>query len=147
MKISSELIQFMEQQFQGKPAEVSRNEAGRSFGDALVNELEFEGAPAPVQGAPRPEIVERLISGGQIPPEWFQINGVVDSIDRYSEALGNPVYTLKDLEPLAADMEEQAQSLQAKLQEGGFGSLRGVAEETLAQAQIAAIKFRRGDYI
>jgi hypothetical protein len=146
MKVSGDLFNIAEQ-FQGKPAEVSRSEAGKSFGDALANQLKFEGAPFPVEGANRPEIVERVISGGEIPPEWFQINGVVDSIDRYSEALGNPVYTLKDLEPLAADMEKQAQSLQSKLQEGGFGNLREVAEEALAQAKIAAIKFRRGDYL
>ncbi len=146
MKVTGDLVHFIEQQ-QAKPAQEGLNEAGRSFGDALAHELELEGAPMPVEAAPKPEIVERVISGGEIPPEWFQINGVVDSIDRYGEALGNPVYTLKELEPLAADMEKQAKSLYSKLQDGGFGSLREVAEEALAQAQIAAIKFRRGDYI
>ncbi len=146
MKVTNELVSLVEQ-YQAKPASCATNATGRSFGDTLADEL--EGAPAEVAPAGRPEIVEYVLNGGdgEIPPEWFKINGVVDSMDRYSEALGNPVYTLKDLEPLAADMEQQAQSLYSELQGGGFGSLRELAEEAVAQAQVAAIKFRRGDYI
>jgi hypothetical protein len=146
MKVTNDLVSLVEQ-YQAKPASNTVNEAGRSFGDALADEL--QGAPANVTAAGRPDIVEYVVGGGEgeIPSEWYQINDVVDSLDRYSEALGDPVYTLKDLEPLAADMEKQAQSLYSKLQEGGFGSLREVAEEAVAQAQVAAIKFRRGDYV
>lgn len=147
MKILSEMASFIEQQVP-KSAQNSFAEVGRSFGDALAQEL--EGAPAEVSKVQSSEIVTNFLGGGdsQIPEEWYQINGVVDSMDRYGEALGDPTYTLKELEPLALEMENQAALLSSQLEESGsFGSLREVAEEVVAQAQIAAIKFRRGDYI
>jgi hypothetical protein len=146
MKVTSEFLKLAEQ-YQAKQAEVNRNETGKTFGDALANELELDGTPALVEGSGCPEMVERMVTGGEIPPEWHAINGVVDSMERYGEALGNPVYSLKDLEPLAADMEDQVESLLTKLDEGEFGSLRELAQEVLAEAQIASIKFRRGDYV
>jgi len=147
MKILSEQYVHLLEQAQKKSEQNSFSEVGRSFSDALAEEL--VGAPAPVEEAEAPTIIEHTVGGGdsEIPAEWFQINGVVDSLDRYGEALGNPTYTLKEIEPLAAEMEEQAQMLLSQLEEGGFGSLRQVAEEAVAQAQIAAIKFRRGDYV
>ena len=146
MKITGDLTTLAEQ-YEAKPAQLTTSEAGKSFGDTLANELDFDATPASVDGTNQAEVVDWFLNGGEIPSEWYQINGVVDSIDRYGQALGDQTYTLKDLEPLAADMEEQAQSLSSSLEEGEFGSLREVAEEVLAQAQIAAIKFRRGDYV
>jgi len=147
MKILSEQMMQIAEQPLTKSAQNAFSEVGRTFNDALAEEL--QGAPAPVSETQRPAIVEHIIGGGdrEIPAEWFQINGVVDSMDRYGEALGNPTFTLKEIEPLAIEMEEQAESLFSQLQKGGFGSLRNLAEEAVAQAQIAAIKFRRGDYV
>jgi hypothetical protein len=147
MKIQNEQVAHLLEQTQPKKAQSTLSEAGRTFGDTLAQKL--EGAPAPVTEFDRPLIVNHVVGGGdsEIPAEWFQINGVVDSMDRYGEALGNPTYSLKEIEPLAAEMEEQAATLRSQLEKGGFGSLRQVAEETVAQAQIAAIKFRRGDYV
>jgi len=148
MKILNETIVALDP-YQTKQAKNTMQESGFSFEKALTQEL--EGAPAIMGGQSfQPAIVEPVTgdtSGNGVPPEWFQINGVVDTLDRYSAALGDPNYTLKDIEPLAEEIEEQAQILQDSLAKGDFGPLQKLAEETLAQARVEAIKFRRGDYV
>ncbi len=146
MKIDNGIVCTPERQLTRLPKAPSAK-PGPCFDQALAQEL--EGPAAPAAGLPEATPVEKVLGYGDggLPPVWFQISGVVDSLDRYGEALGNPAYTLKDIEPLAAEMERQAETLQASLQKGGLGSLRTLAEQALVHVQVESIKFRRGDYV
>jgi hypothetical protein len=69
-------------------------------------------------------------------------------MERYGQALGDPNRTLKEVEPLAVELEAQAQSLAEALQAGEVDpSLKELAQQALARAQVEALKFRRGDYL
>ncbi|KMY67226.1 hypothetical protein AAU61_10100 [Desulfocarbo indianensis] len=149
MKITNETIAALDQ-YQNKQVKNNTQGSGFSFERALTQEL--EGTPAITSGQGiQPSILETVTggdaNGNGVPPQWFQINGMVDTLDRYSSALADPNYTLKDIEPLAEEMEELAQTLQDSLAKGDFGPLQQLAEETLTQARVQAIKFRRGDYV
>lgn len=84
------------------------------------------------------------------PPLWSELNGLLDSLDSYAQALGNPTWSLKELEPLAQDLESKADQLEQGLtagQLGGENNLSGLMQEVLTQARVESIKFRRGDYV
>jgi ABC-type Fe3+-hydroxamate transport system substrate-binding protein len=83
---------------------------------------------------------------GDGPPVWHRINGVLDSLERYGHALGDQGRSLKEIEPLAQELEQRVEDLQAGLPDDGH-PLRQLAGEVLAQAQVAALKYRRGDYL
>ncbi|MCA1905945.1 MAG: hypothetical protein LDL11_05065 [Desulfarculus sp.] len=110
---------------------------GSQLGCQTVGEV--SPPPAPESQPPRPT-----------PPLWSELNGLLDSLDSYAQALGNPTWSLKELEPLAQDLEAKADQLEQGLaaqQLGGAGNLAGLMQEVLAQARVESIKFRRGDYV
>jgi hypothetical protein len=117
--------------------------AGSSFQDLLAKAVApgERRAPAWVPGT---EPVGSGPGGGSA--VWGQINGVLDSLERYGQALGDQAKTLKDIEPLAQELEQRADDLESGLP-GSEHPLRELAGEVLAQAQVAAFKFRRGDYL
>ena len=88
---------------------------------------------------------------GEAPPLWSELNGLLDSLDSYAQALGNPTWSLKELEPLAQTLEAKADELEQALTQGDvfgqMGGLSGLMQEVLSQARVESIKFRRGDYV
>jgi hypothetical protein len=85
--------------------------------------------------------------GGNLPPEWFQINGLLDSLDQFGQALADNNKSLREIEPLVVEMEEKAQKLDEQLDAETQSPLHPLAKEALARAQTEALKFRRGDYV
>ncbi len=129
-----------------QPARTSPGNQGRSFADALRNAVETPGqstAPVEGQGITPPKPPQPAL-----PPVWYQVGGLLDAMERYGQALGDPNRTLKEVEPLAAELEAQAQALASALQAGEVDpSLEELAQQALARAQVEALKFRRGDYL
>lgn len=79
-----------------------------------------------------------------------QTYGLLDALETYGQALADGSKTLKDIEPLAADLEARAQDLGQSLEQGdqdGEETLGGIAWQAVTQARVEAIKFRRGDYV
>ncbi|MDR2442367.1 MAG: hypothetical protein LBE31_02465 [Deltaproteobacteria bacterium] len=77
-----------------------------------------------------------------------QVEGVLELLDQYIAALGDPQKTLKDIAPLAEDLGNQASSLD-ELAAGLASSdpLKQITNDTAVLAGVEALKFRRGDFV
>jgi predicted metal-dependent hydrolase len=77
-----------------------------------------------------------------------EVEYVLNMLDDYIKALGDPQKTLKDIAPLADDLDRGAtrlDQLASTLEEGD--PLKGLTNDTAALAAVEALKFRRGDLI
>ena len=82
-----------------------------------------------------------------LPPLWSEIKGLLDSLEEYSQKLGNIEFTLKDLEPLVQDLEGKLERIRQEVNSASEDPLQDIAQQVLTQAQVEVIKFRRGDYV
>lgn len=81
-------------------------------------------------------------------PLWQQVNGLLDTLERYGQALGDPGKSLKEIEPLVRDLEGRVQRMQMEPAVASPDDpLAELAQQAMGQAKVAAIKFRRGDYL
>lgn len=77
-----------------------------------------------------------------------QLESTLDKMEQYANALGDATKSLKDLEPLAADLEMTAGRLSEMsrgLPEGD--PLKGLSNDAAVLATVEAMKFKRGDYV
>jgi len=71
---------------------------------------------------------------------------LLDLMDKYAQALGDPKRTLKSIEPLVRRMEGELENLEiSSLGEGK--DLTRLSSEIVMAAKVEAMKFDRGDYI
>ena len=76
------------------------------------------------------------------------LESTLDKMEEYANALGDTTKSLKDLEPLAADLELTAgrlSELSRNLPEGD--PLKGLSNNAAVLATVEAMKFKRGDYV
>lgn len=74
---------------------------------------------------------------------------VLDLLEGFAQALADPQKSLRALEPLALEMEEEVKHLEPTLDSRG-NSDQGLARlmsEVSLLTNVALLKFRRGDYI
>jgi hypothetical protein len=77
-----------------------------------------------------------------------EVGSVLDILESYMTALADPKKTLKEIAPLADDLDRGATRLDrlaSSLPEGD--PLKGLTNETAALAAVEALKFRRGDLV
>ncbi|MDY6823351.1 MAG: hypothetical protein SWH68_06060 [Thermodesulfobacteriota bacterium] len=74
---------------------------------------------------------------------------LLDLMDYYAKGLANRDKTLKDLEPIAVSMKENASELFQQTRDNGAidESLNKIARATALTANVEYAKFSRGDYI
>jgi hypothetical protein len=74
---------------------------------------------------------------------------VLDLLDVYTADLGNPEKTLKDIDPLATAIEEEMNVFESKWADQPHvdEEMEGFAEALTITANVALLKFRRGDFI
>ncbi|MDR0882448.1 MAG: hypothetical protein LBP55_07885 [Candidatus Adiutrix sp.] len=77
-----------------------------------------------------------------------QVEKALDQMEKYAAALGDPDRSLRDIAPLAEDLQKSAGQL-AEISQGLLESnpLKGLANDTAVLATVEAMKFRRGDYV
>ena len=75
------------------------------------------------------------------------INSLLGTLEQYENALGDSSVSLKEIEPMVADMEKQAGELDRESVHIENQELRDLANSTITQATVESIKFRRGDYV
>ena len=118
-----------------------------SFAKFLEQAVEKNGLATPQAGEVTPNEAATSAAQKPLPVMWHQINGLLDTLERYGQALGDENCSLRQIEPLIQSMERQSQALKNQAGLNTDESLAGVAEETMAQAQVEIIKFRRGDFV
>lgn len=77
-----------------------------------------------------------------------EVGGVLEMLEKYMSALGDPQVTLKEIAPMVGDLDRGAlrlDKLAAGLGEGD--PLKGLTNETAALAAVEALKFKRGDFV
>ncbi|MDL2226035.1 hypothetical protein LJB86_00025 [Deltaproteobacteria bacterium OttesenSCG-928-M10] len=77
-----------------------------------------------------------------------QVESALDKIEQYADALGDSTKTLKDIEPLANELNKaagQLSQLSQRLPEGD--PMKSLSSDTAVLATVEAMKFKRGDYI
>ncbi len=142
MKIDSDMYQA-EIAASARP-HTAKAEGGGNFSELLAQAVNNSAELTAAHGVTAPAQVN---GGGGMPPLWYQVNGLLDQMERFGQALGDQGLTLKDIEPLAKDLEQKAGAMGRALNAGGDHSLQELARSALAQAQAEVIKFRRGDYV
>ncbi len=75
-----------------------------------------------------------------------QADKILDLMDNYAKALGDPQRTLKSVEPILEQIEDEVNQLEtdASTKDEGF---RNVVNDIAVTARVEAIKFHRGDYV
>ena len=77
-----------------------------------------------------------------------QIEKALGLLDQFSTALADPTQTLKQVAPLADDLEAESLKLGRLSQElPGNSGLKALLNETAVLAGVEAAKFKRGDYV
>ena len=77
-----------------------------------------------------------------------QLESTLDKMEQYANALGDSSKNLKDIEPLAQDLEKAAGQL-TEMSRGlpEDNPLKSMSNDTAVLATVEAMKFRRGDYV
>jgi len=84
-------------------------------------------------------------SSGQV---GQQVEKTLDTMEKYAAALGDSKVTLKELAPLADDLNKAAGQLtemSRKLPDND--PMKSISNDTAVMATVEAMKFKRGDYI
>jgi hypothetical protein len=77
-----------------------------------------------------------------------EIGDVLDMLEKYMSALGDPQVTLKEISPMVEDLDRSAvrlDKLAASL--GQSDPIKQLTNETAALAAVEALKFKRGDFV
>ncbi len=73
---------------------------------------------------------------------------LLDKLDQYSQKLGNPEISLKEIEPLISKIKEDATELSLEISKSDKNpELKRLASEGALSANTEYIKFMRGDYV
>jgi hypothetical protein len=91
---------------------------------------------------------DQAASVGSLPGAEEEIGGVLDILEKYMTALGDPAMSLKQIAPLADDLDRGAMRLDKIAT--GLGQddpIKGLTNETAVLAAVEALKFKRGDFV
>jgi hypothetical protein len=92
--------------------------------------------------------VGNIIEAGKTQAVEKQVGQTINILDRYAEALGDPARGLKQIKPLADELETEGRrlnQLSRALPDGH--ALKELAGETSVKAVVEALKFNRGDWV
>ena len=89
----------------------------------------------------------KAVGSNQNNPLLTTLTSVLDLMDEFAAGLGDLKVTLKDLEPMAKEIEGLLDELKQGLGPEVEADLLRLAQEVNAQAQAEIFKFHRGDYV
>ncbi|MDR0356325.1 MAG: hypothetical protein LBJ64_11435 [Deltaproteobacteria bacterium] len=77
-----------------------------------------------------------------------EIGSVLNMLEKYMKALGDPQVTLKEISPLVEDLDRGALKLDKMAASlGSDEPIRRLTTETAVLAAVEALKFKRGDFV
>jgi hypothetical protein len=129
----------------------------RKIGDLSPSTLSLQNKTVD-KGAFRQMLQEKLSPVSQMPEPFLydaktdfieQGEKVLDLLDAYAADLNNPDKTLKDIDPVVTAIEEEVAVLETKKTDHAAldGEMEGFVEELTITANVALLKFKRGDFI
>jgi hypothetical protein len=74
---------------------------------------------------------------------------ILDLLEKYSQALGNPDMTLKGIQPIVTQIEQNLKGLGVQPGDNVVqnSELASIINEIAVRASVEAFKFQRGDYV
>lgn len=134
------------QQSTAASAKKTASASGLSFQDLLAQEMQAVQQPQPV--APAAAISAVTPTAAALRSEGLHLTEqTITTLDQFSDALRNPAFSAKDLEPFASALEEDSAALvELKGQLPNDDPLTKILEQAAALSWMEAAKFRRGDY-
>lgn len=75
-----------------------------------------------------------------------QADKILDLMDNYAKALGDPQRTLKSVEPILEQIQDEVKRLPTDPSQDNTG-LGNIINDIAVMASVEAIKFHRGDYV
>ncbi len=79
-----------------------------------------------------------------------QSNRVLDLLDEYVQELRNPEKSLKEIDPLIQIIQKEVDLVEAKASDplvAGDDGIEGLVQDLTVTANVALLKFHRGDFI
>ncbi|MCX5865414.1 MAG: hypothetical protein NTW42_10150 [Deltaproteobacteria bacterium] len=123
----------------------SASATGASFQEILAQELAAAKSPATTGIA--------TVSAAAPIPAALKLDGLtltedtINTLEKFSAALGNPAFSAQDLEPFAAALENDTAALvNLKNQLPANNPLSSLLERVATASYVEATKLRRGDY-
>jgi hypothetical protein len=137
------------------PDKINKNEnaQGIDFGAVLKNEVEkssnvisgHQKLPSLSSVSP---IQLNILSPAQNGSIIERVENLLNILDEYQQKLNNPHFSLKEIEPLVKQMENEKQNmapvLDSLVEDDG---LKDILNHALVTSSLETIKFNRGDYI
>ncbi|MFA6499888.1 MAG: hypothetical protein WC256_00190 [Desulfurivibrionaceae bacterium] len=119
---------------------------GASFQDILAQELAAAKRPAATTAIAATSVAAAI-------PAALRLDGLtltedtINTLEKFSAALGNPAFSAQDLEPFAAALEDETAALVSlKNQLPENNPLSSLLERVATASYVEAAKLRRGDY-
>ena len=130
-------ISKIDQPYQGKVGSSTRKPSASGFKEVFnkkINEINGTSSQNLVEGK-----VNVLKQGDRI----------LNLLDDYGRVLTDPAKTLKEIEPLVDRIEEEVNLFEVEAEKVGKDdtSLNRITHDLATTAQVALLKFRRGDFI
>jgi hypothetical protein len=156
MKITS--AEYLEQVRTGSKA-TGPDQEDRGFSKLLEGEGAKAGNGAAAQAGPgaagvleNAALVGRILAnqtvGDKAATVDSQLNRTLDKMEHYAAALGDSRKSLREVEPLAQDLEAAAGKLSELSKRLPDDSpLKGLSNDAAVLATVEAMKFKRGDYV
>lgn len=126
---------------------------GDKFGDILKETM---GTGKQKVVGPRPTTFVNSLAGIQ-PTATFdsdrhvaldRVENLIDLLDQYRQKLSDPRITLKTIDPIIREIDQQKEKLAPLLDSLPDGEkLKDIVNKTLVTASLEITKFYRGDYI
>jgi hypothetical protein len=126
---------------------------GDKFGDILKETI---GNKKPEVAGSRPTAIVTPLSGIRS-AETFgldrqvaidRVENLIDLLDHYRQMLSDPSNSLKKIDPVIKEIDQQKENLAPVLDSLPDGEkLRDIVNQTLVTAALETTKFYRGDYI
>ena len=77
-----------------------------------------------------------------------RVENLLNVLDEYQQKLKNPHISLKEINPLIKQMEQEKENLVPILDSiSGNGGLKEILNQAIVTSSLETIKFNRGDYI
>jgi hypothetical protein len=122
---------------QTKSISSNKIDNGNGFKQVLDQKLfEVKEPDQPIYAGIKNEILE-------------QGDKITSLLDDYAKELADPSKTLKDIEPLIENIEKEVDIIESKVagEVRNDDEFEGLVKALTVTANVAAFKFRRGDYI
>ncbi|MFZ5569794.1 MAG: hypothetical protein ACOZF0_05295 [Thermodesulfobacteriota bacterium] len=131
---------------------VKRPESGdfqKVFHQALDSQPSGTASPAAAGSLGEIRLTTVPIVEERTDPLMDQTADLLDQLEQFAQALGDPSRSLKDMESMVTELKKKADLVaeNAGVPEGQANPLKRIARESAMTASLEYVKFYRGDYL